>query len=584
MKKVQYSLAFYIYFLIGAVSAGVLVLFVINSGYALSALREQTYMTTHGTLSMYSSYIEDGFENAQRFLSGFAYNDEYLPKINSDSTLDRYTALTREYTKIQEALPSHSMIDSFFLYNPQYGLYAAATQTRVSEKEMLTLRKKLPEALTDGSLQLDTDGNWIPYQIGQEYYLIRLIYFQETYIGALVNTTNLLQPLLESNLDESGIVYLHQSDFGPLSDEVDREVELDPVQASTQYVMVGMNGRYLAVACSCIKGAYYLITLIPDASIRDGMGGMYDITVLAGVLLILLLFLMSAAIRGLFIRPMRQLSEAIRKIRDGQLETTVSEHVLAREFQDVNRSFNEMSSEIKRLTISVYEQKLKRQQIYQEYLKQQITPHFYINCLNTIYSMAGLGKNDLVRRLAKELSVHLRYTMNSQKMVSFEKEIDHVRNYLSMTELRYPNTLQCTLEVQPETGTALVPPLMVQTFIENTVKHETVPGEPMEIHLSATLYWQGNERKIHVCIWDTGRGYPPEVLQRLIAESENPMEDDQTGDGTHIGLSNTIQRIRLLYGEKAEIHFSNREGAGAQCDILLPFVDQAEHIPETGEL
>ena len=95
MKKVQYSLAFYIYFLIGAVSAGVLVLFVINSGYALSALREQTYMTTHGTLSMYSSYIEDGFENAQRFLSGFAYNVEYLPKINSDSTLDRYTALTR---------------------------------------------------------------------------------------------------------------------------------------------------------------------------------------------------------------------------------------------------------------------------------------------------------------------------------------------------------------------------------------------------------------------------------------------------------------------------------------------------------
>ena len=76
-----------------------------------------------------------------------------------------------------------------------------------------------------------------------------------------------------------------------------------------------------------------------------------------------------------------------------------------------------------------------------------------------------------------------------------KKEIDHVRNYLSLTELRYPNTLQYELEIQPETDTAQVPPLMIQTFIENTIKHETVPGEPMEIHLSVSLYWQGSERK-----------------------------------------------------------------------------------------
>ena len=165
-----------------------------------------------------------------------------------------------------------------------------------------------------------------------------------------------------------------------------------------------------------------------------------------------------------------------------------------------------------------------------------------------------------------------------------KKEIDHVRNYLSLTELRYPNTLQCELEIQPETDTAQVPPLMIQTFIENTIKHETVPGEPMEIHLSVSLYWQGSERKVHVCIWDTGQGYPQDVLQRLIAESESPMEDYQPSDGTHIGLSNTIQRIWLLYDGKAEIHFSNREGAGAQCDILLPFVDLEKNISDDGQL
>lgn len=584
MKRIQHSFAFYIYLLIGIVSAGVLVLFIVNSGYALSALREQTYITTHKTLSMYSDYIEDSFNNAQSFLSSFAYKDEDLPKINSDDQLTRYIALTREHTRIQETLPSHSMIDGFFLYNPQYNLYTAVTQTRVSEEEAIRLHQQIPAALTQGSLTLDTSGNWIPFKIGQSYYMIRLIYYQGTYVGALVNVSNLLESLRESSLEEDGIVYFNHETFGPMSSEVERDVLPDPVQASKEYTMVGMNGRYLAVACSSLGGSYYLIALIPDASIRDGMGGMYDIIILAGVLLVLLLVALSVAMRQLFIKPMGRLSEAIRKIRDGQLETTVHEQALVSEFQDVNRSFNEMSSEIRSLKISVYEQKLKRQQIYQEYLKQQITPHFYINCLNTIYSMAGLGKTDLVRRLAKELSVHLRYTMNSQLLVSLNKELDHIRNYLSMTELRYPNTLQCELEVDPETETALVPPLMIQTFVENTIKHETVPGEPMEIHLTAEQYWQGSERRVHICIWDTGRGYPEEVLERLTDEADSPAEDYQEGDGTHIGLSNTIRRLRLVFGEGTEIHFSNRAGAGAQCDILFPFIDHAEHITEQQQL
>ena len=584
MNKNQHSFAFYIYLLIGVVAAGVLALFIINSGYALSALREQTYITTHKTLSIYSDYIKDSLDNAQQFLSGFAYNDEDLPKISSEDLLTRYTAFTREHTKIQKTLPSHSMIDGFFLYNPEYDLYTASTQTRISEKETIQLRQQLPDALTQGTLQLDTSGNWIPFQIGSSYYLIRLIYHQGTYVGALVNACNLLEPLHESSLEQDGIIYLNHQTFGPMSNQVESDIRLDPAQASKEYTMVGMDGRYLAVACLGFGSAYYLIALIPDASIRDGMGGMYDIIILAGILLILLLVALSVAMRQLFIKPMGRLSEAIRKIRDGQLETTVHEQTLVSEFWEVNRSFNEMSSEISRLKISVYEQQLKRQQIYQEYLKQQITPHFYINCLNTIYSLAGIGKSDLVRRLAKELSVHLRYTMNSQMLVSLKMELDHIRNYLSMTELRYPNTLQCELEIDPETETALVPPLMIQTFIENTVKHETVPGEPMEIHLTAKQYWQGSERRVHICIWDTGRGYPAEVLKRLTREAESPAEDYQPGDGTHIGLSNTIRRLKLVFGEGAELHFSNREGAGAECDILFPFIDRAEHITEQQQL
>ena len=67
MKQPKYSLAFYIYIMIIVIAAGVLGLFLLSNGYAVSALRVQTYNMTHQTLSMYSSYIDESFNNAQRF-------------------------------------------------------------------------------------------------------------------------------------------------------------------------------------------------------------------------------------------------------------------------------------------------------------------------------------------------------------------------------------------------------------------------------------------------------------------------------------------------------------------------------------
>ena len=162
MKQPKYSLAFYIYIMIIVIAAGVLGLFLLSNGYAVSALRVQTYNMTHQTLSMYSSYIDESFNNAQRFLSGFGYNDEDLPLINSENGLSRYTALAREYKNLQESLPSHSWIDSFFLYNPKYDLYAASVQAGFDETERNKLRKEISSSITRGDLQLDTSGNWIP--------------------------------------------------------------------------------------------------------------------------------------------------------------------------------------------------------------------------------------------------------------------------------------------------------------------------------------------------------------------------------------------------------------------------------------
>lgn len=571
----RHSLSFYLYLITALVTVGVTVLFGITNTYSISAMRQQTNVITQVTLSMYSDYIENSFKNAESFLSGFGYNDEDLVSLGSEDTLTRYIAVSREHTKLKEAIPSHSWIDGFFFYNPASNVYACATQNRISDTESIVFRDKIKKDISGGELTLDKLGSWMSYSAGGRYYLLRMIRHRGTYVGAWINVDNLLSTLNDSSR-HSGVSYLYQAHGRALSVQANERFDFDPSDAATGYQMVDGGQKYLAISHSLLSGQYYLVTMIPDSDIQTRLSGQYRIVVVAAVLLLALCLVMYAALRSLFVLPMHRLSLAIRKIRDGHLETRIVEPVPVAEFQEVNDSFNEMSAEIQRLTISVYEQRLKRLRIHQEYLKQQITPHFYINCLNTIYSLAGLGKNDLVRELSKELSQHLRYTMSSKPTVELHEELDHVRNYAAMTSLRYPNTLHCTIDCSEAVQNTVLPPLSLQCFVENTVKHELVMGEPIEIHISADEFWQGSERKVHLCLWDTGRGYAPDVLAHMGEIAVCDPDEFVETDGHHIGLVNMIQRFQMVFDNQAQIRFSNREGAGAQCDILIPFRTQLE--------
>ena len=81
------------------------------------------------------------------------------------------------------------------------------------------------------------------------------------------------------------------------------------------------------------------------------------------------------------------------------------------------KTYNIMVSEIKDLKINVYEQQIAHEKLESQYLKQQITPHFMINCLNTASQLTEYGEPELARRLLRELSVHLRYVLSSGKTV-----------------------------------------------------------------------------------------------------------------------------------------------------------------------
>ena len=211
-----------------------------------------------------------------------------------------------------------------------------------------------------------------------------------------------------------------------------------------------------------------------------------------------------------------------------------------------------------------------------DYLKIQIRPHFYMNCLNFIYSMIDFGQYDHAKSMSRITSDYLAYIFrNTCEMVPVTAEMNHCENYLKILLLRYPEKFTYYFEVHEEVKDAVIFPFLIQVFVENAAKHaltlETVPL------ISVTVYPEdrSEEKYVNIYISDTGNGFPEETLQRLKAG------EDISEHGKHIGIENCLKRFRYYYGDTGEIHFDNSPLGGAIVDIHIPYKTGGEEYETT---
>ncbi|GIQ65466.1 hypothetical protein PACILC2_40340 [Paenibacillus cisolokensis] len=236
------------------------------------------------------------------------------------------------------------------------------------------------------------------------------------------------------------------------------------------------------------------------------------------------------------------------------------------ELEKANRQFIDLVTQMKQIKIDLYERELEKQKIQLDYMKLQIKPHFFLNCLTTIYSMAQMQMHAEIQNMTLSISKYFRYIFqNGQDFVRLEDEIEHVRTYLEIQKQRYRNAFDYRIEQAERTADVRIPPLVLQTFIENAMKYAVSREHEVQVVLTVTRQVVEDEEMTVIRISDTGPGFPPPVLDSLV----NGQPLDQT-EGTRIGIMNTIQRLEHLYHNKAQVRFSNREGGGACVVLYLP--------------
>lgn len=552
-------------------------LMVFNNIYAIRVIRSQVYSSNKKTLYMYLKHVDSGFSDVETYLAGLRYDNPDLSVIEYPlREVDRYTAVHRKQQNLTLTLPGYSTIDGLFIYSTPASIYIDAVQTRIPAAERKRLKQDFIDLLDsdNNGLIAQKAGQWFSLRSSEEHYLCRILKFGDTYTGAWVNVDTLTAEIEQSGFNGADRVFFCRSDGTPLDAFLYQEgINISMTDSLQHFTLLGDRNRYLMIAQPSVQGEYYLVAMIRDNNILEGLAAFQPMILAVAVGVLTAIGMLAIALHRLMVQPLGKLTEAIRSLKSGNLDAKITEKNPCREFIEVNQAFSEMTFQIKHLKIDVYEEKLLRQKVQLQYLQQQVAPHFFINCLSTIYSLAGTGKIGLVQQMSLALSNHLRYTLSKNATVTLEKELIHVTNYLELCRLRFPDSIACELSLPEDIKTARIPPLLLQTFVENTVKYEVDAGELTTIYIVGNKLTEERQAKIHLTIWDTGEGFSAEILEKLCRNDWEPTED-----GKMIGLYNVVQRLRLIYRGDVCIRFGNREGAGAQIDIIIPFEEKGDMI------
>lgn len=183
-------------------------------------------------------------------------------------------------------------------------------------------------------------------------------------------------------------------------------------------------------------------------------------------------------------------------------------------------------------------------------LKSQLNPHFMFNAMNSIRALVDENptkSKDAITQLSNILRNTLQ--MGKNKVIPFDEEMKIVNDYLALESIRYEERLKTNVRVHPESNNFNIPPLMIQTLVENGIKHgisKLINGGILQIETIVE-----NDRLI-IKIKNSGQ--------------LNEKPDSENG----FGIKNTKQRLQLLYDNSASLKINNIDSFNVLTELIIP--------------
>lgn len=214
-------------------------------------------------------------------------------------------------------------------------------------------------------------------------------------------------------------------------------------------------------------------------------------------------------------------------------------------------------------------------------LQNQINPHFLYNTLDSIRSEALLEGNSTVVEMTEALATFFRYTVSKvENMVTLEEELENTKVYFLIQKYRFEDRVNLEIQYDKEDEFllhCLLPKLTLQPVVENSIIHgieRKVGSGTIRIVLRCT------EKRLLIEISDDGVGMPPDVLEKLNNQLNQPVFDSISLSKNKGGIAilNVNNRIHLIFGEEYGMTVYSTPGVGTDTVIDLPLITSERQL------
>ncbi len=308
---------------------------------------------------------------------------------------------------------------------------------------------------------------------------------------------------------------------------------------------------------------FYLVSKIPLVK-------MYQNCII--VLLLLTVILVAVTYFGLAICkrvinrnyvPLDRVVHAMNSVGEGKLDVRIEMKNVGSDFAKLTNGFNFMMDETNALMKQVKAEQQQMDQIRFNALQSQIQPHFLYNALDSIHWKAISDGNYELSEFVKALAKYYRICLSKGKdIIPLEQEIEHVKNYLIIQNMRYDKVIYSRFEIAEDCRNAMMPKITLQPLVENSIYHgiRVKDGESGEITITACR----EENNVLVTVADNGSGMTEEEIEEMNRSIQ------KTGSESGYGIRNVNRRLKLLFGEEYGLYYSANKSGGITVTVRLP--------------
>lgn len=533
--------------------------------YATDQANSNLKTLSKQVISNYNSYFSSVIKVSDAIQNKVNYLDLSSSKNDVASYFDEILNLQKEVYSI--SIYSYSddakgkMLVSDSSYNDD-GSY-------VSEEAWFSNAVKNPLVNVFSPVTSSTDNEF-------RFTVSKLVYYsneqKEGVMKMEYSFTKIVNLISQTDLGQGGNVIIFDKDnfvvytSALVIPQEERKLAISTVLGTSSYADSGSS--YLLYVSTIENTTWRAAIAMNNDALGQAINRFTLFTLLGTSIGVLLFSLISYLTARQISSPLADLNEKMRKVESlnyqaDALETESQHRQISKEVHELSNSFDQMMKRINELNIKNIKEEEDKRMSELKALQNQINPHFLYNTMDSIIYLIEKKENDKAEEMIMALSKFFRISISRGKnVIPLSSEMEHAKNYLIIQKIRYGQAFDYTIESEPGIEKYYVIKLILQPIVENAIVHGI---EENADHTSSIAIREFvKEGFIYLEVNDNGYGILPDKVEEIYKS----FKDDKMHSG--VGLKNVYQRMKIYYGESADIIIDSVLDKGTKITLKIP--------------